>query len=103
MKKPHDDTDATSKIRKLTLLDGLQVGIKNLDRILSEVADLKIIDPQALKQELLEKVKARDNYVPPSAENEYSAALLREYQRQYGETKEIRDRNKIEPHKHTKG
>jgi len=89
-------------IKKLTLPDGLQVGIKNLDNIISEVADLQLTDLQALAQELLRKVKACGNYVPPSTENEYSAALMREYQRKYGETEEIRHRNKAESHKHTK-
>ncbi|MFC1978452.1 hypothetical protein ACFLVP_00495 [Chloroflexota bacterium] len=103
MEKPRDEVDDTRKIKKLTLLDGLQVGVKNLDNILSEVADLKLTDPQTLKQELLERVKACGSYVPASAEEEYSAGLLREYQWKYGETEEIRDRNKIEPHKHTKG
>ena len=93
------------QIRKITLAGGLQVGIKNLNVILSEVADLKLTDPQALKQELLDKVRNNGNYVPPSAKDEYTAALMRQYLRKYGETEEIRNRNRDipEPHKHTKG
>ncbi len=93
------------QIKKITLADGLQVGIKNLNIILSEVADLKLTDLQTLKQELLKRVKANHNYVPPSAKDEYTAALIRQYLRKYGETEEIRNRNRdtVEPHKHTKG
>jgi hypothetical protein len=92
------------QLKKMTLSDGLQVGIKNLDNTLREVAQLKLSDPQLLAQELLKRVQACGNYVPSSAEDEYAASLLREYLWKYGETEEIRDRNKVEPqHKHTKG
>ena len=50
----------------------------NLDTIIREVAELKLTDTEALKTELLERVKAR-NYVPSGAEYDYSVALLREY------------------------
>ena len=93
------------QIKKVTLSDGLQVGIKNLDSILSEIAQLKLGDSQLLSRELLERVKAGGTYVPSSAEGEYAAALMREYLKKYGETEEIRNRNRdiVEPHKHTKG
>lgn len=93
------------QIKKVILSDGLQVGIKNLDNILKEVAQLTLTDNEALKQEILKRVKDCNNYVPPSAEDEYAASLLREYLKKYGKTEEIRDRNsiRIEPHKHTKG
>jgi len=93
------------QVKKITLSDGLQVGIKNLDSILSEVAQLILTDTEALKQELIKRVEACGTYVPPSAKDEYAAALIRQYLRKYGETEEIRDRNstRIERHKHTKG
>ena len=93
------------QIKKIALSDGLQVGIKKLNHILSEVAYLKLTDHQDLKQELLDRVRNNGNYVPPSAEDEYTAALMRQYLRKYGETEEIRNRNRdiVEPHKHTKG
>ncbi|MBT3362205.1 MAG: hypothetical protein HN929_02425 [Chloroflexi bacterium] len=93
------------QIKKIKLPDGLQIGIKNLDNILSEVAQLNLIDSQILKQILLEKVGDNSNYVPPSAKDEYATSLLREYLKKYGETEEIRDRNKdrVESHKHTPG
>jgi hypothetical protein len=98
--KPMDE-----QIKKITLAGGLQVGIKNLRIILSEVAELKLTDNQDLKQQLLDRVKDNGNYVPPSAENEYTAALIRQYLQKYGETEEIRNKNRdiVEPHKHTKG
>jgi hypothetical protein len=93
------------QLKKMALSDGLQVGIKNLDNTLREVAQLKLSGLQLLSQELLNRVKACGNYVPSSAEDEYAASLLREYLKKYGETEEIRDRNsiKIESHKHTSG
>ena len=91
------------QIKRLTLPDGLQVGIKKLNSVLSEVALLGLTDPKALMRELLERVKANGNYVPPSAEDEYAVSLLRVYQSKYGETEEVREKNRIKPHKHSKG
>ena len=58
----------------LTLMDGFQVGIANLDTILKEVADLKLIDDKAIKKELLERVKIY-NYVPSSSDYDYSQSV----------------------------
>ncbi len=85
------EASAARAIKKLTLPDGLQVGIKNLDTILREFAELKLTDTQSLKNELLERVKTC-NYVPSGAEYEYSAALLREYQRKFWGTRSIKRR-----------
>lgn len=73
---------AARAIKKLTLPDGFRVGIINLDIVLKEVAELNLIDVEAIKKELLERVKLK-NYVAYCAENEYSTALLREYRRQF--------------------
>ena len=76
MEKQRYEPDATKEIiKKLTLPEGLRVGISNLDNILREVAGLKITDTNTIKAELLGRVKTY-NYVPSSAEYEYSAALL---------------------------
>ena len=75
---------AARMVKKLTLPDGSQVGILNLESILKEVADLKLADNNAIKKELLQRVKIY-NYVPPTADNEYSEALLKEYKRQCAE------------------
>jgi hypothetical protein len=103
MDNPNHDRDTPGRtIRKLTLPDGFRVGIVNLDNILQEVADMKLTDTQAIKQELLEKVQAC-NYVASGAENEYAAALLQEYRRKFGEPGEIEGSYKNEIHQHTKG
>jgi hypothetical protein len=81
MEKPCCEAAAARMTKKLTLPDGFQVGILNLESILKEVAELKLSNAEAIKRELLERVKAH-NYVVPSAEHEYSVALFREYRRQ---------------------
>ncbi|MDH4067683.1 MAG: hypothetical protein OEU97_01950 [Dehalococcoidia bacterium] len=82
--KPCCAAAAARMIKKLALPDGSQVAIANLDSILKEVAHLKLVDDNAIKKELLKRVKIY-NYVAPSADNEYSEALLKEYRRQYCE------------------
>ena len=72
---------AARMVKKLSLRGGSQVGISNLENILQEVADLKLADNEAIKKELLQRVKIY-NYVPPAADNKYSEALLKEYKRQ---------------------
>ena len=71
--------------KKLTLLDGFQVGIINLDTILREVVELNLTNTEAIKNELLERVKSH-NYVASNAEYDYSIALFREY-RQFEKSK----------------
>ena len=71
-----------------------------MDDILKEVADLKLNEPNSIKKELLERVKAF-NYIASSAENEYSTALYREYQRKFEPDKFKEERT--ERHQHTKG
>ena len=81
--KPCCPAAAARMVKKLALGDGSQVGIVNLENILKEVTDLKLVDNEAIKKELLQRVKIY-NYVAPAADNEYSEALLKEYQRQCG-------------------
>lgn len=95
MKLPGHDSDTSESIRKLTLLNGFHVGIVNLDGILSEVAGMKLTDNRIIETELLKKVKAC-NYVPSGAENDYSSALLREYELKF-EISE--DKHRVEPKK----
>ena len=70
-------------MKKLTLADGSQAGILYLEEILKEVADLKLVDNETIRKELLKRVKIY-NYVAPGADNEYSEALFNDYTRQYG-------------------
>jgi hypothetical protein len=81
--KPCCPAAAARIIKKITLGDGFQVGIVNLDSILKEVIDMKLADSQAIKKELLERVK-NCNYVPPGAEADYASALFREYKELLG-------------------
>ena len=83
--KPCCAAAAARMIKKLALPGG-EVGIVNLDNILKEVADLKLVDDSAIRKELLKRVKIY-NYVATSADNEYSEALLQEYKREHRETR----------------
>jgi hypothetical protein len=74
---------AAARMVKKLVLPGGEVGIVNLEDTLKEVADLKLADDSVIKKELLQRVKIY-NYVAPSAEADYSKALLKEYKRQYG-------------------
>jgi hypothetical protein len=76
--KPCCPAAAARMVKKLTLPDGSQAGIVNLENILKEVADLKLAEDEAIKKELLQRVKIY-NYVAPGAEADYSKALLKEY------------------------
>jgi len=78
--------DPAGIVKKLTLPDGFQVGILNLDNILKEVADLNLVDAKTIKAELLKKVAVR-NYIASGAEAEYAVALFQEYKRKFGEAK----------------
>ena len=100
--KPRNDTNTARTIKKLTLPDGFRVGIMNLDNILKEVADLKLSDTNAIKTQLLERVKSC-NYVASSAESEYAIALFKEYQRQWGKSEADKEIVVPEIHQHTKG
>lgn len=71
---------AVRMIEKLTLPNGSKVGIANLEGIIKEVAVLGLSDAEAIKKEVLKRVKPC-NYVAPAAEDAYAEALLKEYQR----------------------
>jgi len=78
--KPCCPAAAARMIKKLVLPDG-EVGIVNLESILKEVAAMKLVDNEAIKKELLQRVKTY-NYVAPGAEADYAKALLGEYKKQ---------------------
>jgi len=71
---------AARMVKKLTMAGGSDVGIANLENVLKEVAEMKLAADDAVKRELLKTVKIY-NYVAPSADEEYSEALLGEYKR----------------------
>lgn len=47
---------------------------------MNEVISLNLEGDDAIKRELVNRIKERD-YVPPKAEGEYSKALLNEYKK----------------------
>ncbi len=81
--KPCCAAAAARMVKRITLPDGSQVGIVNLENILKEVAALTLADDEIIKKELLARVKIF-NYVAPSADYEYSEALLGEYKKVFG-------------------
>ena len=97
MANQNRDPNAVRAIKKLTLVDGSRVGIANLDIILREVAELQLIDTNAVKTELLERVK-KYNYVASVAAGDYATALFREYEIKLGRVKPA-----AETHHHTPG
>ena len=61
----------------LTVKDA-RMGIVDLDWIIRKVREMELADEEMIKEELLQKVMAR-NYVPSSAREAYGDALLRYY------------------------
>lgn len=70
-------------VRQLTLPDGCPVGVVKLERIINEVAELELLDSEAVSSQLLKRVKVY-NYVAARAEADYADALLSEYRRSTG-------------------
>jgi hypothetical protein len=69
--------DAARKTKRL-FIDGVQVGISNLDSIMGEVASLGLQDDETIMGELLARV-GEYNFVPQEAKKDYAIALLKEY------------------------
>ncbi|MFZ5517462.1 MAG: thioredoxin family protein [Candidatus Zhuqueibacterota bacterium] len=65
------------------IVGNVHIGIAGLNKIIEEVKAMRLSDEAKLQSLLLEKVKVH-NYVPPSKENEYAAALLKFYQKSIG-------------------
>ncbi|MEM2944566.1 MAG: hypothetical protein QXN93_07480 [Methanomassiliicoccales archaeon] len=64
-------------VRKIDI-GGCLIGISQLDEVIDQVVKLGIEEENALRKELLKRVRIY-NYVPSDAEKEYEAALLKEY------------------------
>ncbi|MDE4908279.1 NAC family transcription factor [Methanogenium marinum] len=62
------------------MVDGKTVGIKGLDQILRQVAEMDFSGPVQVKEALLTAVKAT-NYVPTKKVGAYEDALYSEYLR----------------------
>ncbi len=70
--------DETPKLQ----VRGRDVGINALDDIMKDIRSRNLQEPE-LGTALLGEVKRLD-YVPPSMEKDYRAALLQDYQRRFG-------------------
>ena len=68
-----------SEIRKIRI-GGLPIGLIGLDSIMEEAGRRDFKDEVELSRFLLDRAK-ESNWVPPKSEEEYAAALLREYKR----------------------
>ncbi|EJG06192.1 MAG: NAC family transcription factor [Methanofollis liminatans] len=64
-------------IRKI-LIDGKEIGIDHLDRILGDVIALGLSREDEVREEVLRRVRAF-NYVPTKKADAYAAALMAEY------------------------
>ena len=67
-------------LRKLTFLDGTQVGVSGLDEILSAIyAEGRQVSTDTA-EEIADRLDEK-NYIPPSARREYQNLLLKEYRK----------------------
>jgi hypothetical protein len=66
------------KIRKI-IAERKETGIDQLDRNITDVAELHLEDPRAIRAELIKRAKVFD-YVPTKKIYEYADALMEEYQ-----------------------
>ena len=71
--------DAVAKIRKVKV-NGITVGLAMLDAVFEEVGTLGPMTENELKIELLKRVKIY-NYIPRSADDAYTDAILKEYRK----------------------
>lgn len=63
---------------KTILVDGRETGINHLDEIITGVRKLNLTDEAAIREKLLEGVRAF-NYVPTKKMDAYADAIFREY------------------------
>lgn len=78
--RPCCATAADPAITQLILPDGSPVGMRNLERIMREVAELNLVDDKVIGSEPLHRARIY-NYIAPGAEADYSTALISEYRR----------------------
>jgi len=74
-------------MRKLTFLDGTQIGVKGLDDILEAIyAEGKQANTETA-EEIVDRLEEK-NYIPSSARREYQNLLLREYRKYVADRKD---------------
>jgi hypothetical protein len=67
------------QIRKICI-EGKEIGIDQLDRVLDQVIALHLQDEEQIQEELIRRIRVF-NYVPTRKLEVYGAALLEEYRR----------------------
>jgi hypothetical protein len=67
------------QIRKIRI-DGKEIGIDQLDRVLDQVLALHLLIEEKIREELIKRVSVF-NYVPSRKREAYEVALLDEYHR----------------------
>lgn len=77
--KPCCAAAAARKIRQVEI-NGIQVGISQLDEVLAEVDSLGLSDMEEVGNKLLKRIMVF-NYVPPKLASSYRIALLKEYEK----------------------
>jgi len=87
VQKPCCPAAAARMVKKISI-GSLTVGIALLDDIIEEVYRVRLDDKKKIGEALLKQVKIY-NYVPDSAESEYTEALLIEYEK-FCKTRETR-------------
>ncbi|MBR1369440.1 hypothetical protein RJ53_08010 [Methanocalculus chunghsingensis] len=77
LKKPCCAADALRRIRQIDI-GGISVGLVLLDEIINKVLIMNLESDDRIAEELIKYTKIF-NYIPPSAEETYCTALMREY------------------------
>ena len=80
---------------RLVLVGNTQVGLIGLKEIFEELKSQRGKSEPTFKEMLLEKI-GKNNYIPPSTEEEYGKALLREFKKFLGEKVEEEKREFLE-------
>ena len=79
LKKPCCAVDALRRIRQIDI-EGISVGLVMLDEIINKALMMNLESDDRIAEELIKQTKIF-NYIPPSAEEAYRTALMREYRR----------------------
>ena len=81
-KQPCCAADALWRIRQIRV-NGVMTGLNGLDESIAAVRAMNLESERAIREALLEKVRAA-NYIPPPVEEAYAAALMDEYRKNSG-------------------
>lgn len=81
-RQPCCAADALWRIRKIEV-NGVMTGITCLDESIEAVRAMNLAGESAIRDALLEKVRAA-NYIPAAAADAYAAALMEEYRKPAG-------------------